>query len=115
MSGMHAALQKSLLEEDNDVSIPVEPSKRVRRDPPGGSASGAGKGGDGKEVGDGAAAGKEWWEVDDDEPEYVSVKKRRQDRTNQSAMRLGRKVVMPVRRESASERALLPTSRLLAA
>ena len=91
---------KSAFQEDDDVVIPESSSyaKRARNYGRGGGA-GAGERNDGDKGGDKEKEKereqeqeKEWWEVDDDEEEYVPLKKRRDQRVTASAARLGHKM-----------------------
>ena len=87
---------KSAFQEDDDVVIPESSSyaKRARNYGRGGGA-GAGERNDGdkeKERAQEKEKEKEWWEVDDDEEEYVPLKKRRDQRVTASAARLGHKM-----------------------
>ena len=86
-------VDKAAFLEDDDVVLgpDVAPPKR----PPPGARDGDGDA-DAKEnaAAPGTSRGakeKEWWEVDDDEAEYVPLKKRRDAKVHESAARLGHK------------------------
>ena len=91
---------KNAFVEDDDVVIPMDsgPAKRAK------------KGGE-NEAPNGVGADehtKEWWEVDEEEEEYVPLRKRRDQGVNAAAARMGQKLRAPTGAGDGDERAGSP-------
>jgi ATP-dependent RNA helicase DDX41 len=92
---------KNAFVEDDDVVIPMDsgPAKRAKK---------GGENGVGADDRVGGASTKEWWEVDEEEEEYVPLHKRRDQGVNAAAARMGQKLRAPTGAGDGDERAGSP-------